>query len=129
MDFGTGFDPTGVPDTHDALDTHDAPEAVNHHDDGGCCAGANRAHRRAHRRGRSRSRPPTARAGVTVSLIVDWDLLRAGLAGGSLPDGTVLSLAATLTALCDAGIIPMVFTAAIDPEQQPRQHLRFATAT
>jgi hypothetical protein len=44
-----------------------------------------------------------------VSLIVDWGLLHAGLAGGTLPDGTVLSPAATLAALCDAGVIPMIF--------------------
>ena len=47
---------------------------------------------------------------MAASLIVDWDPLQAGLAGaGTLPDGTTLSPAATLAALCDAGIIPMVF--------------------
>ena len=65
---------------------------------------------------------------MTVSLIVDWDLLRAGLAGGSLPDGTVLSPTATLTALCDAGIIPMIFTGPGRPLHVGRTRRTFTPA-
>jgi hypothetical protein len=112
LDFGDGFDPAEAGHDHRTGSDQGPQDA---------CAGANRAHRRAHRcgtghgtdrgqtRGRCRRRPPTARPGLTVSLVVDWALLRAGLAGGTLPDGTTLSPAATLAALCDAGIIPMVF--------------------
>ena len=59
-----------------------------------------------------RARRPrvTARPTVAASVILDWDALTAGLpAAGILPDGTTLSPAATLAAVCDAGIIPMVF--------------------
>ena len=107
LDFGDGFDPTGAPDTQRGAGTQQTPDTGNE-----CCRGANRAHRRAHRAGTGhrkragRRQPPTARPGVMVSLIVDWGLLHAGLAGGTLPDGTMLSPAATLAALCDAGIIP-----------------------
>jgi hypothetical protein len=111
LDFGDGVDPTTDATTGPGASGPDAsdPDAA---DDP--CAGANRAHRRAHhrttgRQTRGRRRPPTARPGITVSLVVDWALLRAGLAGGTLPDGTTLSPAATLAALCDAAIIPMVF--------------------
>jgi hypothetical protein len=102
LEFGDGFDPAAA-----------TPDDPTGSDDAGHdpCAGANRAHRRAHHCGtdRGRRQPPTARPGITVSLVVDWALLHAGLAGGILPDGTTLSPAATLAALCDAGIIPMVF--------------------
>ena len=63
-----------------------------------------------------------------MSLIVDWDRLRAGLAGGTLPDGTTLSPAASLAALCDAGIIPMIFNGPGQPLHIGRARRAFTPA-
>ena len=137
LDFGDGFDPEAtdypVIDSPGARHDHDT-----RHDDDSECAGTNRAHRRAHRCGTDqrtgrgkrpgRKQPPTARPGVTVSLIVDWDRLRAGLAGGTLPDGTTLSPAASLAALCDAGIIPMIFNGPGQPLHVGRARREFTPA-
>ena len=124
LDFGDRF--TVDPDAATTDPGTCGPDARDDHDATGtgsdCCAGANRAHRRA------RKRPSTARPGVTVSLIVDWEKLRAGLAGGSLPDGTTLSPAATLAALCDAGIIPMIFNGPGRPLHVGRYRREFTPA-
>ena len=53
---------------------------------------------------------------MTVSMILDWHTLHAALpAAGILPDGTTLTPTAALAALCDAGIIPMIFTPPANP--------------
>ena len=49
-------------------------------------------------------------------MILDWHTLHAGLpAAGILPDGTTLTPTAALAAVCDAGIVPMIFTSPGQP--------------
>ena len=115
LDLGPRFDL----DARLALDAGVDPDAVV----------PNRADRRWQARRRTARRPGTARPTVTASIILTWDTLKAGLPGaGTLPDGTALSPAATLTALCDAAIIPMIFTGPGQPLHVGRAARAFTTA-